>query len=130
MIYVDSSVVLAHVLAEDVRPPTAFWHSQGLVSSRLTEYESWVRLHAYGKAATHGRTLAMTLASLDLLSLDDDVCARSRAPFPIPVRTIDALHLAAADYWRTRSFDVSVATYDERMARAAQAMSFPIVRLG
>lgn len=61
LIYVDTSVVLAQVLSEDVRPSDRFW-TANLVSSRLTEYEAWVRLHAYGLAETHGPALADTLA--------------------------------------------------------------------
>ena len=48
MIYLDTSVVLAQLLAEDHRPPTALW-SETLVASRLMEYEIWdpaARAHA------------------------------------------------------------------------------------
>jgi len=124
MIYVDSSVVLADVLTEDRRPPANFWERDDLVSSRLCEYEAWVRLHAYGCAATHGPALANVLAHLDLLSLDEATCARCRAPFPVPVRTLDALHLAAAEFLRSRGFVPEVATYDARMRDAAAAMGF------
>ncbi len=128
MIYIDTSVVLAHVLSEDVRPPITLWNHP-LASSQLTEYEAWVRVHAYGKAATHGATLASTLGTLDLLALDEAACSRCRAPFPLPVRTLDALHLAAADHLRSRGFEVEVASYDERMRAAAAAMGFQIYPL-
>ena len=45
MIYVDTSVLLAELLAEDQHPSEAFWAGV-LVSSRLAEYELWARLHA------------------------------------------------------------------------------------
>jgi len=38
MIYLDTSVVLAELLAEDERPPDSLWDDT-LVSSRLLEYE-------------------------------------------------------------------------------------------
>lgn len=129
MIYVDTSVVLAYVLAEPTRPPPSLWQVSELVSSRLTDYEAWVRLNAYGKTASHGGTLARTLAVLDLLALSERTCARCRGPFPVPVRSLDALHLAAADYLRTRGYQVSVATYDDCMRAAAQAMGFPLTEL-
>jgi predicted nucleic acid-binding protein len=129
VIYVDTSVVMSHVLAEDVRPPTALWGQDELVASRLTEYEAWVRLHAYGKGPSHGRALALTLATLHLVELDDGVCARCRAPYPVPVRTLDALHLATADFLRDQGLTVHVATYDTRMREAAEAMGFPLVGL-
>jgi len=40
MIYLDTSVVLAELLAEDQRPPDGPWDDT-LVSSRLLEYEVW-----------------------------------------------------------------------------------------
>ena len=43
MIYLDSSVALAHLLGEDRRPPGELW-SETLVSSRLFEYELWTRV--------------------------------------------------------------------------------------
>jgi hypothetical protein len=43
VIYLDTSVVLAQLLAEDRRPPAALW-TEVLVSSRLLEYELATRL--------------------------------------------------------------------------------------
>lgn len=37
MIYLDTSVALAHLLAEDRQPPASLW-DETLVSSRLLEY--------------------------------------------------------------------------------------------
>ena len=45
MTYVDTSVLLAHLLDEQRRPPVSLW-SESLVTSRLTHYEMWVRIHA------------------------------------------------------------------------------------
>ena len=47
---------------------------------------------------------------------------RALQPFPMPTRTPDALHLASASYLRERRADVRVATYDERMAAAAEGI--------
>jgi hypothetical protein len=99
------------------------------VTSRLTEYEVWVRLHAYGKAAARGPLATALLSSLTLLPLGEELCARCRAPFPGPVRTLDALHLAAADYLRARGSLVEIATYDAQMLRAAAAMGFGLAPL-
>jgi predicted nucleic acid-binding protein len=123
LIYVDSSVILAHVLAEGRHPSPRLWE-RDLVASRLAEYECWVRLHAYGRAESEGASLAATLSRLDLVALDDVACARARSPFPVPVRTLDALHLAAADFMRSRGFVLAFATYDERLGRAAESLGF------
>ena len=47
MIYLDTSIVLAHLLSEDRQPPAAVWDNV-LVSSRLIEYETWTRLNRAG----------------------------------------------------------------------------------
>ena len=47
IVYVDTSVVLARLFAEDRSPPDAFW-KQRLVASRLLEYEVFNRVHARG----------------------------------------------------------------------------------
>ena len=52
MIYLDSSVVLAHLLTESRRPPAGLW-GEALVSSRLLQYEVWNRLHAQKLGAEH-----------------------------------------------------------------------------
>ena len=98
-----------------------------MVTSRLTEYESWVRLHAYGRAATDGGALRATLLSMSTIELDPGACGRVFSPFPIPVRTLDALHLAAADHLRMHGVDVTVASYDSRMCEAARAVGFDVI---
>ena len=46
MIYLDSSVALAYLLAEDRFPSELLW-DQPLVSSRLLECEVWNRVNAH-----------------------------------------------------------------------------------
>ncbi len=96
------------------------------MTSRLTEYEAWVRLHAYDRAATDGGAMRATLMSMSTLELDPAACSRCFSPFPVPVRTLDALHLAAADYVRAQGVSVEIATYDARMRDAATAMGFAL----
>jgi len=54
------------------------------------------------------------------------VLVRALEPFPVPVRTLDAIHLASADLLRTQHQAVEIATYDERLLSAARKMGFPI----
>ena len=53
--------------------------------------------------------------------------ARAREPFPTPVRTLDAMHLASADFLRHRGQDVTLATYDDRLAAAARRIGLATV---
>lgn len=123
MIYLDTSVALAHLLAEDVRPPDALWE-ETLVASRLLEYEIWNRVHARDLARTHGDAVRLVLARVALLDLAPVVLGRALQAFPAPVRMLDALHLASAGYLRETGADVEIATYDGRMRTAAEAMGF------
>jgi predicted nucleic acid-binding protein len=125
VIYLDSSVLLAQLLAEDRIPPDALW-TETLIASRLLEYETWVRLNARGLASTHGEAARALLGRVAFLELAPPVLARALSPFPSPVRTLDALHLASAEFLREQRQDLSLATYDERMASAARAMGIPL----
>ena len=128
MIYVDTSVVLAQLLAEDRQPPEALW-METLISSRLLEYEVWTRLHSLGLADSHGEAARALLGRLALLELAPPVLERALEPFPTPVRTLDALHLASIDFLRRNAQTIRLATYDQRMAAAAAAMQVPTVDL-
>lgn len=128
MIYLDTSVALAHLLAEDRRPPPELW-AEELVSSRLLEYELWTRLNAQDLVRSHGDLARLLLARLAWLELRPAVLERARHAFPVPVRTLDALHLASVGFLREHGKDVTLATYDERMAEAARAMGIPLLAL-
>jgi predicted nucleic acid-binding protein len=121
MIYLDTSVALAHLLAEDRAPPAELWR-EPLVASRLLEYELWVRLQALDLMATHGESARSVLEQVAMLELITPVLERAAAPFPAPVRTLDALHLASADFLRQQGAAVRVASYDRRLLAVAQAM--------
>lgn len=123
MIYLDTSVVLAELLAEDRRPPDPLW-DETLVSSRLLEYEVWTRIHARRLAQSHGDVVRALIGRVALLELVSPVLTRALEPFPSAVRTPDALHLASADFLRQRQPAIRLATYDARLAGAADAMGF------
>ena len=128
MIYLDTSVALAHLLAEDRRPADSLWQ-QPLVASRLLEYELWTRLNARGLGASHGELARRLLERLAILEMLPNVLARALEPFPAPVRTLDALHLASIEFLRARGQTIELASYDERLTVAAKAMGIPIAAL-
>ncbi len=125
MIYLDSSVALAHLLTEDRAPPQSLWQ-EPLISSRLFEYEVWTRIHARGLADSHGDAVRALLGRVALLELSPPVLARALDPFPVPVRTLDALHLASIEFLRDHGQNVELASYDERLAAAARALNMPL----
>ncbi len=121
MIYLDTSVALAQLLAEDCTPPESLW-GEPLVSSRLVEYELWTRLHARGLGRSHAEDARQLLGRIALLELTPAVLVRALEPFPAPVRTLDALHLASVDFLRKQGQDVRLATYDARMSDVARRL--------
>lgn len=128
MIYLDTSVALAHLLAEDRCPPASLWEEQ-LISSRLLEYEIWVRIHARGLAESHAEAVTSLLRRVALVEMVPPVLARALDRFPSPVRTLDALHLASAEFIRSEGEALVIASYDDRLLAAAQALEFPLADL-
>ncbi len=129
MIYVDSSVLLAELFAEDRSPTPAFW-ALGLVSSRLLEYEVWTIVNGRRLRESYGDAARALLGRVELLDLTSLVLNRALEPFPVPLRTLDALHVASADYVRAAMRErVDVASYDRRLTDAARAVGLPIYDL-
>jgi len=118
LIYLDTSVALAQLLAEDRIPPEELWR-ETLISSRLIEYEIWTRIHARRLSASHGENVRTLLARVSLLELAPAVLSRALEPFPMPVRTLDALHLASMEFLRSRGQQLLLASYDEKLSEAA-----------
>ncbi|MGH7090385.1 MAG: PIN domain-containing protein [Stellaceae bacterium] len=128
MIYLDSSAALAHLLDEERAPPASLWDEE-LVSSRLFEYEIWTRINSLGLAPTKANDVHAVLIRVNLIELSPPVLARALDPFPSPCRTLDALHLASADYLRAQGRRVEIASYDARLVAAARALGFSIAPL-
>jgi predicted nucleic acid-binding protein len=128
VIYLDTSVAVAQLLAEDRIPPEALW-MEPLIASRLLEYELWVRMHARDLGRSHGDEVRALLSRVAMVELAPPVLARALEPFPSPVRTLDALHLASLEFLRQQGQAVELATYDERLRTAAGALRIPLYAL-
>jgi predicted nucleic acid-binding protein len=124
MIYLDSSVVLARLLAESRRLPDDFWHLP-LISSRLLHYEVWNRLHVRGLREREASARNL-LGRVLLAELTPIVLARALNPFPVAVRTLDSLHLATMDYLVVEGQPLELASFDERLLAAARALGIAI----
>ena len=127
--YLDSSALLRLVLREEgalEELPSA----ETLVSSELLAVEclrTLDRLRLQG-ALSLEETLARRdavvdwLEAVDLVLLQRSVLSRASEPFPTPLGTLDALHLATALLWREQTGkDLVMATHDEGLALAARA---------
>ena len=128
MIYLDTSVALAQLLAEDRSPPAALWR-EPLIASRLLEYELWNRINARGLSRSHGEEARSLIGRVALIEMSPPVLARALEPFPIPLRMLDALHVASLEFLRAHGLTIELASYDERILAAARALRVPLFAL-
>jgi hypothetical protein len=128
VIYLDSSVVLAQLLVKDRVPPERLW-GEPLAASRLLEYEVWTRIHARRLGASHGDAVRVLIGRIALIELAPPVLLRALDPFPRPVRTLDALHLASIEFLRSQGQAPTLASYDTRLVAAGRALKIPIYDL-
>ena len=128
MIYLDTSVALAQLFAEDRLPPEDLWR-EPLTASRLLQYEVWARVHARRLEVLHGDKVRQLLDGVAYIELAPPVLARALEPFPVVVRTLDALHLATMDFLRGHGQAIELASYDARLLTAARALRIPTRRL-
>jgi predicted nucleic acid-binding protein len=56
------------------------------------------------------------------LASSNAALARALEPFPVAVRTLDALHLATMDFIRESGEPVEFASYDNRLIAATEAL--------
>jgi predicted nucleic acid-binding protein len=71
--------------------------------------------------------LLQLIDGFTLVELDERIKARAADPFPTLVRTLDALHLASALAVRESSTDLPLATHDNELAMAAEAVGFAVL---
>jgi predicted nucleic acid-binding protein len=128
VIYVDSSVALSQLMFQSRSPPEALWE-QPVASSRLLAYEVWNRIHMYGLTATRSDDARALLALVNLVELSEPALARALQPFPVRIRTLDALYLATIEFLRRQGEPVELATYDHRLVAAAAALGIPVAPL-
>ena len=107
------------------------------VSSTLTKLEcvrtlDRARLTGTWSIDTLGEyqaSVETVLASINELEISTAVLARARQPLPVPLATLDALHLSSALLWRDQhpEEDFVVATHDRALGRAARIMGLTVI---
>lgn len=132
--YIDTSALLRIVLGEagaldDLRTYEA------LVSSELIIVESARtidRLRIQGsltaeEAARCTHAVHEWLEAIDLVLLRPPVLSRASEPMPMPIGTLDAVHLATALIWRDRMGPLpAMATHDTALGAAARTFGFEV----
>jgi predicted nucleic acid-binding protein len=65
---------------------------------------------------------------MDFIPINRRILRRAADSFPVPLGTLDAIHLASAMAWRDRYEQEPVfATHDKALAKAAVTMGFLVV---
>ena len=134
-IYAESSAVLAWLLGENdaARVRDVLAGAEIVVASDLTLVEServLVRAVALAEAgeadaADRRARLAEAAAYWHILRLGPEIVDRARRPFPAePIRTLDALHLAAALVARSAVAGLEILSLDARIRRSARLLGF------
>jgi predicted nucleic acid-binding protein len=132
--YLDTSALLRIVLREtgaldDLRT------YDGLVSSELIAVESARtidRLRMQGVLTMEEAVERIAVANewleaVDLVLLRPAVLSRASEPMPMPLGTLDAIHLATALIWRDRLGRLpEMLTHDATLAAAARAFGFDV----
>ena len=116
--------------------PLPEWSAiERMVTSSLTEVESartLDRMRLLGdltddELATFRETVARILGATDVINLDRQVLGRAAQPFPTPLGTLDAIHLASALLYRDDEPDLVLATHDTQLATAARASGVTVI---
>jgi predicted nucleic acid-binding protein len=127
MVYLDASVALAHLLAEDRRPASEFWQ-EPIITSRLLEYEIRTVMNLRPAVRLEDEVIRGLIGRIALIELIPEILQRARERFPLPLRTLDALHLASATFLINEGVKLELATYDKHMSTVAKKLKIPLYR--
>ena len=132
--YIDTSALLRIVLREPEALVELRTYDR-LVSNELIAVESARtidRLRIQGsltteEAADRVRAVNEWLEAIDLVLLRPPVLSRASEPMPMPIGTLDAVHLATALIWRDRMGPLpEMATHDTALGAAARTFGFDV----
>lgn len=130
-LYVDSSALIKRYIDEEdseLAEATLLGDTEW-VTAQITFVE--VRLAIHRRLDEAGRQTATEAFERDwhrtlVVSLDDATCRRAvELSVPTGARSLDSLHLAAAERAGGRS--MPIVTFDVRLGQAARALSFAVI---
>lgn len=126
--YIDTSALVKTILAEPESEALRRWLGLGstLVSCDLIRVEARRAVRLADPEALPA--VARALATLTLLRLDDEVLSLAADLDPLLLRSLDAIHLAAA--LRLGADLAGVLTYDRRMTDAAHTIGLAVLAPG
>lgn len=135
--YIDSSVALRILFREP--DPLREWSKIHIsFSSRilnlecLRTFDRWkLREKApHEETAAKNSELIQILRSISMLPLTASVLRRAEQPCPVPLASLDGIHLATALFWREKhGDDFFFATHDGELGLAAKAYGLNVIGL-
>lgn len=137
MVYVDASIVLRHVLSQPGAIAAPSVVAPGVASdiAQLECLRALDRMRLVGGLPDEHMALARRrvlsfLAGIRTLRIDAVVLELAARAMPVPLRTLDAIHLASALLWRdSEDPDLVLATHDRALGGAARAFGFEVLGL-
>jgi predicted nucleic acid-binding protein len=132
--YLDASVLLRLVLGEP-SPLADRRRFTAVVASALTEVECLRTLDRMARSGTlstdevadRRMQLYRLLEEVEVVDITRSVLRRASEPFPTPLGTLDAIHLATAVLWRdAHDQPLTLATHDKALATAAKSMGLSV----
>lgn len=134
--YVDSSVVLRHLMTDDPGFLKAAAYDK-VGASELLVIECLRVIERYRlegliddlRTAELRQDLRDIVSGMFLLALTAEVKKRAAESFPTVIGTLDALHLSTAMAWRGMDppEGIVVSTYDAQMATCARALGITLL---
>ena len=128
MIYVDSSVLVKRYVdeADSDRAEALLLDDRDWITAQHAFVEVAIAVSRRVALAAYGQAMARfesDWSRISVVAVDDDLCRRAaRVGAETGMRSLDALHLAAAERAGARS--IPIVTFDQRLAQAARAMGF------
>ena len=137
-VYAESSAVAAWLLGEPGSDPVReqLAAAEIVLSSDLTLVECervLIRAHSTGRiteaaAADRRGRLVQAAEHWAVLALGEEIVRRARRPFPLePIRTLDALHLAAALQARSLVPETRLLSLDDRVRNCGKELGFELL---
>ena len=134
IVYVDSSVVLRHLLGQARTLEWADWqaaYSSEILGLEVRRVIDRLRLNSTldDNGTAYAQQALMRLErSIGQISLTRRVLRRAAQPMPTAVKTLDAIHLASALLFQERTENILVfATHDFQQATGARALGFEVI---
>jgi len=134
-VYVDSSVVLGHLLARNRTLSAASAQIAGSSDLLMIECHRVLqreRMSGHMDDHLYSEAVGLLEGIVDLLAIIEmgpAVKRRAAGPFPTVIGTLDAIHLASAILWQEMDSgsEVHLLTLDKQLALCARAVGIEVI---